>query len=193
MLVTARSLTADGPALVAHGASGAALTDATPKISRIDVVGPPVPPYEATVSLFSASGRRDQTRVRVTSVDGPSPAQVQAEVRRREACRADAGNPGRCEFPKVTPDRPLTGVTATSLARAVTARLSNTGGVSVKGVTCRAAWSRAARFTLSGTPMRVTYRLRSAGAPGCWRLRGWSFTTRGPSNAALPLPTTGCV
>jgi hypothetical protein len=202
ILVTARSLTAAMPALAARDSqtgSAAPLRDLSGATPLHDIIGPIMPPYQADVSLFSARGERVEARGPVTATDDPSPERVRAEVKRREICQGGAGQPGDCHLPAPAGgvDEPLTGVTAASLARAVSKRLTTDGGsdLAVDSVACKPAWSCTARFTLNygRYGMRVTYRLRGGGTPGCWRLSGWHFTKPGPAGAALPAPSNGCV
>ena len=202
ILVTARSLTAAMPALGARDSStgsSAPLHDLSGATPLHDIVGPIMPPYEADVSLFSGRGERVEARGPVAATDDPGPEQVRAEVKRRETCRGDAGDPGDCHLraPATGVDEPLTGVTSASLARAVTKSLTTNGGsdLAVDSVACRPAWSCTAQFTLDygRYRMRVTYRLRSGGAPKCWTVSGWRFTKAGPAGAALPIPSTGCI
>jgi hypothetical protein len=197
LLITARSLTGDMPALPARGTNGGGVelgsTSGTAKL--IDIVGPIMPPYEADVSLFSQHGGEARANAPVSATDDPSRAAVRKEIRRREACGADAGHPSTCHFSPLNPTVPLSGVTARSLARAVRQQMADrSADIAVQHVTCRPAWRCTVAFTLDygRYPMRVTYRLRGT-APGCWTLNGWSFTKPGPNGAALPTPSTGCV
>jgi hypothetical protein len=181
-----------------NGSSSSLLHDLSGTTRLIDIVGPIMPPYEANVSLHTERGDRVDARAPVTATDDPSPELVRAELKRREACRGDAGQPSNCHFPAPGPgrDQRLTGVTAASLARSVAKSLANqSAGLAVDSVACRRAWSCTAQFTLGygRHRMRVTYRLRGAGAPKCWRVSGWSFRKAGPSGAALPTPSTGCI
>jgi hypothetical protein len=198
LLVTARSLTASMGALPERGSNGGTkLLGALAGTARmIDIVGPIMPPYEADISLFGERGGRVEARAPVAATDDPSPQAVRTEIRRREACRADAGLPSDCHIPAVMGAHRLIGVTSHALARAVHVRLAGfSADIAVQRVSCRPEWSCTARFTLDygKYPMRVTYRLGGTPARGCWTLRGWSFTKPGPSGEGLPTPSTGCV
>lgn len=203
ILVTARSLTAAMPAMGARDSNTGGevpLRDLSGSTQIRDIVGPIMPPYEADVSLFSNRGERVEVRRRVSATDDPSPEQVRAETRRREACQAGAGRVGECRPP--TPpgvvDAPLTGVTAGELARAVgKAMFGGSYGdeLAVKSVTCTPAWSCRVRMTLNWgrQPISATYVLRSAGRPGCWRVSGWRVTRATRPGTGLPTPSNGCV
>lgn len=200
--VTARSLTDAMPALGTYDSktgSSFPLHDLSGETRVRDIIGPISPPYRATVTLQGEGGASVEAHGPVTATDDPSPEQVRAQLKQRETCRGDAGNPGDCHFPAPDNgvDAPLTGVTAASLAPAVTKALTTYGGsdLAVDSVTCKPAWSCTARFTLGygRHKMRVTYRLRSGRSPKCWRLSGWHFTTVGPAGEALPTPHLGCI
>jgi hypothetical protein len=198
LLITARSLTGDMPALPPKGSNGGGMpiSGLTGTTRLIDIVGPIMPPYEADISLFTQRGGRVEARGPVQATDDPSPAAVQREIARREACRPDAGKPSDCRIYPLSGARRLTGVTAGSLARAVRQTMAGSSAdIAVEHVTCRPAWACTVTFTLDDGryPMRVTYRLDGTPARGCWTLRGWSFTTPGPSGEGLPTPSTGCV
>ena len=130
ILVTARSLSAGLPAMGARDSNtgGEVPLRRLSGSTRIrDIMGPIMPPYEADVSLFSARGERIEVRRRVSATDDPSPEQVRAEIRPREACQAGAGRVGECRppAPDGVVDEPLTGVTAGELASAVAKRISS--------------------------------------------------------------------
>jgi hypothetical protein len=186
------------PALPVQGANGGAMPirSLSGTVRLIDIVGPIMPPYEADISLFTQRGGRVEARGPVQGINDPSPAAVQREIARRDACRADAGMPTDCHFPRVSGARRLTGVSRRSLARAVRQTMTGSSAdIAIRHVTCRPAWSCTVSFTLDygRYPMRVTYRLGGTPARGCWTLRGWSFRTPGPSGEGLPTPSTGCV
>ena len=202
ILVTARSLTAAMPAMGARDSrtgSEVLLRDLSGTTAISDIIGPIMPPYEADVSLFSERGERIEARGPVSATDDPGPEQVRAEIKRREACQAGAGRVGECRLlvPDGVVDSPLTGVTAVSLARAVTKRISSGYGddLDIKSVTCTPAWSCSARLTLNWgrEPIRVTYRLRGGGRPACWRVSGWHVAKAGSAGTALPNLPDGCV
>jgi hypothetical protein len=195
LLITARSLRGDMAALGAKGVGGIQPVVQLSGTARIiDIVGPIVPPYEADISLFAQRGGRVEARARVDAADDPSPASVQRALARRDACRADAGMPTDCRMPPAPGSRRLTRVTASSLARAVGQSMAGrSADLAIQHVMCRPTWSCTVRFTLDygKYPMRVTYRLGGTPQPGCWTLRGWSFTKAGPEGAGLPRRASG--
>jgi hypothetical protein len=198
LLITARSLTGDTAALSEQGSNGGGrqVRARSGTARLIDIVGPIMPPYEADISLFAQRGGRIEARSQVQADNDPSPANVQQEIARRDACRADAGMPTKCRMPPAPGASKLTGVTATSLARAVRQSMDgHSADLAIQHVACRPAWSCTVRFTLDygKAPMRVTYALGGTPERGCWTLRGWSFTKAGPKGAGLPTPSVGCV